>query len=88
MFMNRKFIAKVVLLVFMISFLFPVFSLASEDVYVWSSDVVTSSVSANTTDNSNSLNLECSGAVLIEQNSGKVLYDHNMHEILRPASVT
>ncbi len=88
MFMNRKFIAKVVLLVFMISFLFPVFSLASEDVYVWSSDVVTSSVSANTTDNSNSLNLECSGAVLIEQNSGKVLYDHNMHEKLRPASVT
>lgn len=88
MFMNRKFIAKVVLLVFMISFLFPVFSLASDDVYVWSSDVVTSSVSANTTDNSNSLNLECGGAVLIEQNTGKVLYDHNMHEKLRPASVT
>lgn len=88
MFMNRKFIAKVVLLIFMISFLFPVFSLASEDVYVWSSDVVTSSVSANTTDNSTSLNLECGGAVLIEQNSGKVLYDHNMHEKLRPASVT
>lgn len=36
----------------------------------------------------NSLNLTCGGAVLIEQNSGKVLYDHNMHEKLRPASVT
>lgn len=34
------------------------------------------------------LNLESGGAVLIEQNSGKVLYDHNMHEKLRPASVT
>ena len=28
------------------------------------------------------------GAVLIEMNSGTVLYDHNMHEKLRPASVT
>lgn len=34
------------------------------------------------------LNLECGGAVLIEQNSGRVLYDHNMHQKLRPASVT
>ena len=38
--------------------------------------------------NSNNLNLECGGACLIEQNSGRVLYDHNMHEKLRPASVT
>lgn len=34
------------------------------------------------------LNLECGGAVLIEQNSGRLLYDHNMHQKLRPASVT
>lgn len=34
------------------------------------------------------LNLECGSAVLIEQNSGRVLYDHNMHQKLRPASVT
>lgn len=34
------------------------------------------------------LNLECGCAVLIEQNSGRVLYDHNMHQKLRPASVT
>lgn len=34
------------------------------------------------------LNLECGGAVLIEQNSARVLYDHNMHQKLRPASVT
>lgn len=34
------------------------------------------------------LNLESGGAVLIEQNSGRVLYDHNMHQKLRPASVT
>ena len=38
--------------------------------------------------NSNALNLESGGAVLIEQTTGQVLYDHNMHEKLRPASVT
>lgn len=36
----------------------------------------------------NPLKLTCGGAVLIEQNSGEVLYDYNMHEKLRPASVT
>lgn len=37
---------------------------------------------------SNTLNLTCGGAILVEQNSGSILYDHNMHEKLRPASVT
>lgn len=36
----------------------------------------------------NSLNLESGAAILIEQSSGKVLYSHNVHEQLRPASVT
>ena len=36
----------------------------------------------------NPLKLTCGGAILIEQDSGKVLYDYNMHEQLRPASVT
>ena len=34
------------------------------------------------------LNLECESAILIEQNSGQVLYEKNAHEQLRPASVT
>lgn len=38
--------------------------------------------------NSNFLNLESGSAILIDQNSGKVLYEHNSHEQLRPASVT
>lgn len=88
MFMKRRLMAKIVLLILIIVFLFPMFSLASDDVYFWSSDVLTSSVNVSTTDNSTSLNLECGGAVLIEQNTGRVLYDHNMHEKLRPASVT
>lgn len=34
------------------------------------------------------LNLDCESAILIEQNSGQVLYEKNCHEQLRPASVT
>lgn len=34
------------------------------------------------------LNLNCESAILIEQNSGQVLYEKNCHEQLRPASVT
>ena len=36
----------------------------------------------------NTLNLESESAILIEQTTGQVLYDHNSHEQLRPASVT
>ena len=36
----------------------------------------------------NSLNLESESAILIEQSTGRVLYSHNPHEQLRPASVT
>lgn len=36
----------------------------------------------------NSLNLEAGAAILIEQNSGQILYGYNVHEKLHPASVT
>ena len=36
----------------------------------------------------NFLELDCGSAILIEQNTGEVLYSHNEHEKLRPASVT
>lgn len=48
----------------------------------------TSNTSSDTTATSNSLNLESGAAVLIEQSTGQVLYSHNEHEKLRPASVT
>lgn len=38
--------------------------------------------------NANSLNLESGSAILIEQTTGQILYEHNPHESLRPASVT
>ena len=55
--------------------------------YVWSNNSTTVETS-NEIDSDNSLNLESESAILIEQNSGQVLYSHNIHEKLRPASVT
>ena len=43
---------------------------------------------SNSNKNTNSLNLESGGAILIEQKTGQILYAHNIHEKLRPASVT
>lgn len=92
MFLKNKIQLKIVYLVIIFLFIFCNFTYCTDSVYVWateSSPLATTSedgtpTSASTTD----LNLESGGAVLIEQYSGKVLYDHNMHEKLRPASVT
>lgn len=68
--------------------------------YVWSSTIddsllansdlssQNSNTETNNTDENNSLNLECGSAILIEQKTGQILYSHNIHEQLRPASVT
>ena len=68
--------------------------------YVWSSTIddsllansdlssQNSNTETNNTDKNNSLNLECGSAILIEQKTGQILYSHNIHEQLRPASVT
>lgn len=44
--------------------------------------------SASSGSNSIDLKLESPSAILIEQTTGQVLYEHNCHEKLRPASVT
>ncbi len=56
--------------------------------FVWSNYDETMLTSTNGDETENFLNLEAGSAVLIEQSTGQVLYDHNMHEQLRPASVT
>lgn len=65
--------------------------------YVWSNQSQkletkeTSSPSLYSSDETvtdNPLALDCGSACLIEQTSGRVIYDYNMHEPLRPASVT
>lgn len=90
----------IVLLILILTVLTPLSCvLATDALYVWSnqsnSTVETSSninstqiVETDAVVDDNSLNLTCGGAILIEQNSGKVLYSHNSHEKLRPASVT
>lgn len=53
--------------------------------FVWSQEDLSVATSSSPVNN---LQLECGSAILIEQNSGKILYEHNIHEQLRPASVT
>ena len=48
----------------------------------------TSSNNTVSTNSNSNLNLYCGSCILIEQHSGQVLYEQNMHEKLRPASVT
>ena len=65
---------------------------AQDDLYTWSNNndlsVSTSNTENSNIDSNNSLNLESGSAILIEQESGQILYEHNIHEKLRPASVT
>ncbi len=64
--------------------------------YIWSSNLGTIETSSpiysvetnSEIENNNSLNLESGAAILIEQSTGQILYSHNSHEQLRPASVT
>lgn len=78
--------------IFITSFTLPI--LATDSVYVWSNNstetlTYTPEITANSeVTNSNLLNLESGSAILIEQSTGQVLYSHNIHEQLRPASVT
>lgn len=81
-----KFLINITCVFLTLFLIFPTIVFAT-DSYIWSNDDETAAISASVS-NDTKLNLECGGAVLIEQNSGQVLYDHNMHEKLRPASVT
>ena len=78
-------------IIFFIIFIMLISSIAfaADSVYVWSNNT-TSKVIETVSDvkEDNSLKLESGAAILIEQTTGKVLYSHNIHEQLRPASVT
>lgn len=83
--------------IFMIEILiifYSTFCYANDSIYTWSSPATQAMAVSNniteeyTNDTSNPLNLDCESAILIEQNTGKILYSYNVHEKLRPASVT
>ena len=69
----------------LLSFSFSTYTYALSP-YIWSdtSEIIETTSNTNTTD----LNLQSDGAILIEQTTGQVLYEHNAHEMFRPASVT
>lgn len=54
---------------------------------IWDKDYGTTEVSAEATAE-DFLNIQSESAILIEQNSGTILYEKNSHTQLRPASVT
>lgn len=78
MYKTKLSISLFITIALIISLAFP--SFAEETVYVWSNNA--------TPVNSEALELESASAILIEQTTGQVLYEHNPHEQLRPASVT
>ena len=78
----RKLFSTIILVFLLSMLIFPI-SYSSTSSFIWTQD--TSTVSTTPATN---LELESKSAILIEQNSGKILYEHNSHEQLRPASVT
>lgn len=83
---TRYIICIILLLSTIFSVTFPCF--AEDIIYVWSnnSTPVNSSISEKNT--TKTLELESASAILIEQSTGQILFEHNAHEQLRPASVT
>lgn len=63
---------------------------AYADLFTWSINTVetTATVAPEQIADNNFLDLEAGSAILIEQNSGTMLYGYNVHEKLHPASVT
>lgn len=92
-----KFFKKIIAVFVIIALNITIFSISYgySDSYIWS--IESDSITVNSSNNSkltsevaenNSLNLESGAAILIEESTGQILYSHNIHEQLRPASVT
>ena len=97
MYLNKKIIKIISFsLIFFTIFTFSVVLASDDSLYVWSPESEPLTVQTNAKNkkdtseakSNNDLNLQSGGAILIEQKTGKVLYEHNPHEKLRPASVT
>lgn len=83
----NKLLLKILSIVLLVIIVFSQIAVYATE-FVWSNYDETRLTSVNEEQSGNFLNLESGSAVLIEQSTGQVLYDHNMHEQLRPASVT
>ena len=92
----KRFSKRVIVLTFSLYIIATVFAVSTAESYEWTVlnnfDAIETNSSADG-ENINKivkddLNLDCESAILIEQNSGEVLYEKNAHDQLRPASVT
>ena len=83
--MLKKQILSMIIIILII--LTPVLSIGIDTIPVWKSNNTVQTVTTNK-DTTVDLKLESASGIVIEQNSGKILYEHNIHEKLRPASVT
>ena len=86
-----KILLSTLLIIVISTITFPCFSFSEN--YTWSvldKSIETSSAlnEQNNEIGTNTLNLESGAGILIEQNTGQILYGYNIHEQLRPASVT
>ena len=81
--MKKKFITFFIFFIILNTYSFGIYS----SVPVWSDTTGTIEVNATPTD-TNFLNIESQSAILIEASTGKILYEKNSREQLRPASVT
>lgn len=82
---------KIIISLFLLISLITSTCYAFSNNYTWT--VVEGTIETSTSDaqeilDDNFLNLEAGSAILIEQNSGQILYGYNVHEKLHPASVT
>lgn len=87
--MKEKISFFILLVIILCSISLPSFSITD---YTWTvvnpAIEVSSADSETSMQDGNFLNLDSASAILIEQNSGQILYEHNIHERLHPASVT
>ena len=81
---QRRIITISVLIIFLLIF-FNTISTYAYTIPIWENDGTTE-VNADSADNF--LNIQSESAILIEQTTGKILFEKNSHEKLRPASVT
>lgn len=82
---------KYIFISFILTIILSSYCFASDCVYVWSNNLNAINNTITTSSEvkeDNSLKLESGSAILIDQASGNILYAHNIHEQLRPASVT
>ena len=88
-------ISKIIYFILILSLLcsFTIPCIGFTENYTWTVSEPTLQTSSSLSENAeisnnNFLNLDAGSAILIEQSTGQILYEHNIHERLHPASVT